>query len=182
MRSRLSARLGRGILGFARGRPRCPAAARVAPRPDKASPHCTPLAVCASGLRYCRQRVQGAEVGCRGREGGREGACGRVGWRVAMCKFTCGSPTFHTEIARSPEMPCDRGTAVCVTGGSFRAAWLRGFGPLLTVRVARRASSSDWWGVGGISVHTRRTALQRRLTHPCLPLGETAPKTSPRPP
>ena len=69
-------------------------------------------------------------------------------------------------------MPCERRNrgAVAVTSGSFRAAWLRGFGQLLTVRVARRASSSDWWGVGGISVHTRGTALQRRLTYPCLPL------------
>ena len=67
-------------------------------------------------------------------------------------------------------MPCERRNrgAVAVTSGSFRAAWLRGFGQLLTVRVARRASSSDWWGVGGISVHTRGTALQRRLTYPCL--------------
>ena len=37
-------------------------------------------------------------------------------------------------------------------------------------------------GALGISVHTRRTALQRRLTHSCLPLGTPAATPPPRPP
>ena len=96
---------------------------------------------------------------------------------------------LHDEHRRAHVRPCS-------AKGKRRGRKAKGGSALSHARVLRASGllPSNWCGlpaaapagktalVGGLPVRTRRTAPQRPLTRPCLPLGRPAPKASPQGP